>query len=309
MGKIAFVFSGQGAQYPGMGKELYDNIAVSREIFDKADSLKPGLMKMCFEGDAKELAETKNTQPCMFTMEMAAARALEEKGVKADAVAGFSLGEIAAITYGGLVNFEEGLRLVSLRGKFMQEDITRVDSGMVAVVKLSPEKVDELAAKYEKVFPVNYNGPMQVSVAGLNDQLDEFIKDVKEAGGRAIPIRVRGGFHSEFVEAAAASFGEALESFDLKAPRLTVYSDYTALPYEGDYKELLSKQICNPVRWHNIVTNMIENGFDIFIEIGPGKTLSGLISKINGKVTCLQVEDVASLAKTVETLRGTNMVV
>lgn len=302
MGKIAFVFSGQGAQYPGMGKELYDNIAVSKEVFDKADSLKPGLMNMCFAGDAEELAETKNTQPCMFTMEMAAAKALEEKGVKPEAVAGFSLGEIAAITYGGLVSFEEGLELVSLRGKFMQEDITKVDSGMVAVVKLSPDKVDELAVKYEKVFPVNYNGPAQVSVAGLKDQLDEFARDVKEAGGRALPIKVKGGFHSEFVADAAANFGEALKSFDLKAPKLTVYSDYTAEPYEGDYRELLSKQICNPVRWHNIITNMIENGFDTFIEIGPGKTLTGLISKINGEVTCLQVEDLASLAKTVEAL-------
>lgn len=302
MGKIAFVFSGQGAQYPGMGKELYDNIAVSKEIFDKADSLKSGLMNMCFAGDAEELAETKNTQPCMFTMEMAAAKALEEKGVKPSAVAGFSLGEIAAITYGGIVSFEDGLELVSLRGKFMQEDITKVDSGMVAVVKLSPEKVDELAAKYEKVFPVNYNGPAQVSVAGLKEQLDEFAKDVKEAGGRALPIKVKGGFHSEFVADAAANFGEALKNFDLKAPALTVYSDYTAQPYEGDYRDLLSKQICNPVRWHNIVANMIEDGFDTFIEIGPGKTLTGLISKINGEVTCLQVEDLTSLAKTVEAL-------
>ncbi len=302
MGKIAFVFSGQGAQYPGMGKELYDNVLVSKEIFDKADALKPGIKDMCFGGDAEELAETKNTQPCMFTMELAAARALEEKGVKPEAVAGFSLGEIAAVTYGGIVSFEEGLLLVSLRGKFMQEDIAKSDSGMVAVVKLSPDRVDELSAGYDKVFPVNYNGPAQVSVAGLKEQLDEFAKDVKEAGGRALPIKVKGGFHSEFVKDAAANFGEALKKFDLKKPWLTVYSDYTALPYEGDFKELLSKQICNPVRWHNIIINMIEDGFDTFIEIGPGRTLTGLISKIDSSVTCLQVEDMASLSKTVEAL-------
>lgn len=299
MGKIAFVFSGQGAQYSGMGKELYDNKDVCRDIFDKAEAVNPGLKRMCFEGSEDELTETKNTQPCMFTMELAAAEALKEEGIIPDAVAGFSLGELAAFTYAGCVSFEEGLSLVSARGKYMQEDAGKVDSGMAAVVKLSPGKVDELCKNYENVYPVNYNGPTQVTVAGLKDQLALFSKDVKEAGGRALPLKVGGGFHSEFVKTASERFGEKLKDYDVKNAEITIYSDYTGKPYEGDYKELLTKQICNPVRWQGIVENMIESGFDTFVEIGPGKTLCGLISKINADVKVLHVEDLTSLSEVI----------
>lgn len=303
MGKIAFVFSGQGAQYPGMGKELYDNKNVCREIFDKAEAVKTGLIRMCFEGTEAELVQTKNTQPCIFAMELAAAAALKEAGIIPDAVAGFSLGELAAFTYAGCVGLEEGLELVSARGEFMQADAQQVDSGMAAVVKLSPDTVDALCAKYEKVYPVNYNGPTQVTVAGLKDQLEQFSKDVKEAGGRALPLKVGGGFHSEFVKTAAERFGEKLGQYEIKSAALTMYSDYTGFPYEGNYKELLTKQICNPVRWQTIVENMIADGFDTFIEIGPGKTLCGLISKINSKVKVLHVEDVAGLSETIAEVR------
>ncbi len=299
MGKIAFVFSGQGAQYPGMGKELYENKNVCKEVFDKAETVNPGLIKMCFEGTEADLAQTKNTQPCMFTMELAAAAALKAEGIVPDAVAGFSLGELAAFTYAGCVSFEEGLELVSARGELMQEDAQKVDSGMAAVVKLSSDVVDALCNKYPHVYPVNYNGPTQITVAGLKDELAEFSKDVKEAGGRALPLKVGGGFHSEFVKTASESFGEKLSDYDIKNTEITMYSDYTGRPYEGDYKELLTKQICNPVRWQTIVEDMIANGFDTFVEIGPGKTLCGLISKINSEVKVLHVEDMASLSEVV----------
>ncbi len=299
MGGIAFVFSGQGAQYSGMGKDLFDNVPEAAEVFNKLDGIRPETSKQCFEGSKEDLSQTENTQPCMFAVELAAAAALEAAGVKCSMTAGFSLGEIAALTHSKAVSLEDGFRLVCLRGKFMQEASEQVDGGMVAVIKLEASQVEELCSKYEHVYPVNYNCPGQISVAGLKSELSEFSSDVKTAGGRAIPIRVKGIFHSPFMAEAAEKFGNALEGFDVSAPAIPLYSDYTADIYNNDYKMLLSKQICNPVKWQTIIENMIDKGVDTFIEIGPGKTLCGLISKINKEVRTFNVEDSESLSNTV----------
>lgn len=299
MGGIAFVFSGQGAQYSGMGKDLYENFPAAAEVFNKLDAIRPGTSKQCFEGSKEDLAQTENTQPCMFAVELAAAAALEAAGVKCSMTAGFSLGEISALTHSKAVSLGDGFRLVCLRGKFMQEASEDVDGGMVAVVKLDTTKVEELCSKYEHVYPVNYNCPGQISVAGLKSELSEFSGDVKQAGGRALPIKVKGIFHSPFMSDAAEKFGEALESFDINTAKITLYSDYTADIYDGDYKVLLSKQIFNPVKWQSIIEKMIDNGIDTFIELGPGRTLCGLISKINSEVRTFNVEDSESLNNTV----------
>ncbi|MDD6188369.1 MAG: ACP S-malonyltransferase [Clostridiales bacterium] len=301
MGKIAFVFSGQGAQYSGMGRELFEQLPECRSVFDKADALRPGTSGQCFTASAEELSETKNTQPCMFAVEMAAAAALEKAGVRADCAAGFSLGEIAALSYTGVVSFDDGFRLVCRRGELMQSDAEKVESAMAAVVKLPAEEVKRICSGLEGVYPVNYNCPGQTSVACLKDKLEELSALVKAAGGRAIPLKVKGGFHSPFMAGAAEAFGEAVRSMNVKEPEIALYSDYTAQPYSGDYAELLSRQICNPVRWQSIVENMIAGGVDTFIELGPGKTLCGLIAKINSSVRCFHVEDCASLE---ETLKG-----
>lgn len=301
MGKIAFVFSGQGAQYSGMGRELFEQLPECRSVFEKADALRPGTSGQCFTASAEELSETKNTQPCMFAVEMAAAAALEKAGVRADCAAGFSLGEIAALSYTGVVSFEDGFGLVCRRGELMQSDAEKVESAMAAVVKLPAEEVERICSGLEGVYPVNYNCPGQTSVACRKDKLEELSALVKAAGGRAIPLKVKGGFHSPFMAGAAEAFGEAVRSVNVKEPEITLYSDYTAQPYSGDYAELLSSQICNPVRWQSIVENMIADGVDTFIELGPGKTLCGLIAKINSGVCCFHVEDCASLA---ETLKG-----
>lgn len=299
MGKIAFVYSGQGAQYSGMGSKLAKASTAASRIFDWADKLRAGTSAQCFEGSLEDLSQTNNTQPCMFAVEMAATAALFENQITPDFLAGFSLGEITALTVSGAVSFEAGFDMVCRRGEFMQEASSEYDSAMAAVLKLDNKTVETLCSKYKNVYPVNYNCPGQVTTAGLKSELEEFKKDVKVAGGRVVPLRVAGGFHSPFMESASKKFGDYLKSVDINTAAIPLYSNYTALPYTGDYLELLKQQICNPVRWQEIIEHMIKEGTDIFIEIGPGKTLCGLIKKISEDVRTYHVEDDESLKETV----------
>lgn len=289
MGKIAFVFSGQGDQYPGMGKELAEKYPAAAEVFAVCDSIRPGTSKQCFSGTDEELKETANTQPCLFAMELAAAKVLAEKGVKPDAVAGFSLGEVTAVTFAGLVDEKTGFSLVCRRGELMQREAEKFDTSMAAVVKLSDTQVEEICSKYEQIYPVNFNCPGQVTVSGLSEHMPEFFAEVKTAGGRAIPLKVKGAFHSPFMNAAAADFKTELDKVAFSAPAVPVYSDMTAEVYGDNPVELLSGQICSPVRWEKVIRSMIESGVDTFIEIGPGATLTNMIKKISGEVKAVTV--------------------
>ena len=284
MGKIAFVFSGQGDQYPGMGKELCEKYPTAASVFEMCDSIRPGTSAQCFDGMEKELKETKNTQPCLFAMELATASVLAEKGITPDEVAGFSLGELVAATVSGTFDNETGFRLVCKRGELMQRDAEKYDTSMAAVVKLTPEQIQEVCDKYSGVYPVNFNCPGQITVSGLSSQMADFFADVKTAGGRAIPLKVKGAFHSPFMKEASNSFAEELAQAEVKERTVVLYSNMTAEPYSGDVVELLSKQICSPVQWEKIIRNMLSDGVDTFIEIGPGKTLTNMIKKINADV-------------------------
>lgn len=281
MGAIAFVFSGQGDQYPGMGKKLCDTYGAAAAVFHMCEVLRPGTVRQCFEGTADELKETKNTQPCLFAMEMAAAAVLMDKGIMPNAVAGFSLGEVVAATVAGIFDRETGFKLVSKRGELMQTEAEKYDTAMAAVVKLTAQQVCELTAKYDGLYPVNFNCPGNVTVSGLAKQMSAFSADVKAAGGRVLPLKVKGAFHSPFMANAAAAFGVELEKMTLSKPELTLYSNVTAQPYDADPAQLLAKQIESPVQWENIIRNMIASGMDTFIEIGPGKTLTNMIKKID----------------------------
>ncbi len=289
MGKIAFVFSGQGDQFPGMGKDLYEKYPVAKNIYDLCDEIRPNTSAQCFNGTEDELKETKNTQPCLFAMELAAASVLIEKGVAPDAVAGFSLGEVVAATVSGAFDNETGFRLVCKRGELMQREAEKFDTSMAAVVKLTPEQVQEVCGKYSDVYPVNFNCPGQITVSGLSSQMTDFFADVKAAGGRALPLKVKGAFHSPFMNEAAKAFGEELKNAEVREQTITLYSNLTAEAYGEDVAELLSAQICNPVQWEKIIRNMIAGGVDTFIEIGPGKTLTNMIKKISADVKAVGI--------------------
>lgn len=304
MGKIAFVFSGQGAQYPGMGQALCQTSPAAKAIFETAEAIRPGTMAQCFSGTKEELTITQNTQPCLYCTDLAAAAAVQESGIRADMAAGFSLGEVAALAFSGVVSISDGFSLVCKRGLFMQEAAAEYDSAMAAVVKLPNETVEALCANYEHVYPVNYNCPGQLVVAGLKKELSSFSEEVKAARGKAIPLAVGGGFHSPFMETAAERLAEVLSDFSWNPSRIPLYSNYTAQPYGTNPASLLVKQVKNPVRWQETIEAMIAGGADIFIEMGPGKTLCGLIGKISKAVRCFHVEDPETLQSTVSEVNG-----
>ena len=267
-----------------MGRELYDGNTAARAVFDMAEQIRPGTIEQIFNGTLEELTKTVNTQPAMFCVELAAAEALAAAGIMPASLAGFSLGEIAALAFSGAVGREDGFRLVIKRAELMQKASESSDAAMAAVLKLEDDSVEEICRGFDSVYPVNYNCPGQVSVAGPASELAAFGQKVKEAGGRFMPLKVSGAFHSPFMREASEGFKAALTGYDIKAPGMPLYSNMTALPYEGDPAPLLAGQICSPVLWRRTVENMIAGGTDTFIETGPGKTLSGLITRISDKV-------------------------
>jgi len=295
MGKIAFVFSGQGAQYTGMGKELYNCSPAAKAVFDMADSVREGTSAQCFEGAQEVLNRTVNTQPCVFAADLAAAAAVKEKGIIPDYVAGFSLGEIAALGFSGILSYEEAFKLVCRRGELMDISAHEREGTMVAVLKLVPQKVEEIAARFEDTYPVNYNSPAQTVVATSVQNADKLADAVKEEKGRAVKLAVSGAFHSPFMNSASIGLAQYLDGITLGTPDIPVYSNVTAQPYDGDYKELITKQVINPVQWQKTIENLVAEGVDTFIEVGVGKTLSGLIKKINADVRVFNVENKETL--------------
>lgn len=291
MGRIGFLFSGQGDQHPGMGKDLWEHFPAAAEVFARCDAIRPGTSAQCFEGTAEELKQTANTQPCLFAMELAAAAVLREKGVRPDAVAGFSLGEVTAATAAGCFDPETGFRLVCRRGALMQREAEKFDTAMAAVVRLTADQVCELCEGFPELYPVNFNCPGNTTVSGLASRMPAFSAAVKAAGGRALPLKVKGAFHSPYMADAAEDFAEELARTEMGQGSIPLYSNVTAAPYEGNGRELLAKQIASPVRWEETIRNMIAGGIDTFIEIGPGRTLTNMVGKIDPTVTAKTVTE------------------
>ncbi|WP_458862484.1 ACP S-malonyltransferase [Acidaminobacterium chupaoyuni] len=300
MGKIAFAFSGQGDQYPGMGKELYESDPAAHAVFETCEALRPGTMAQCFEGSEEELKNTANTQPCLFAMELAAAAALKRAGICPQMAAGFSLGEVAAASCAGLFGEETGFRLVCKRGELMQQAAGGQETFMAAVVKLDAETVTALCGKFRRVYAVNFNCPGQTTVSGAAEERGDFFEEVKKQGGRALPLKVSGAFHSPFMKEASEAFDAVLSKTECRAGVLPLYSNVTADVYGPDAARLLSKQICSPVRWEALVRKMIADGADTFIEIGPGKTLVNMIRKIDTSVKLYSVSELPVLLSEVK---------
>lgn len=303
MHKIAFVFSGQGAQYSGMGRSLYEYSNVAKQVFDKFEKLRPGTIEQCFNGSIEDLSQTINTQPCLFALSLAAAECFKNENVVPFAVAGFSLGEVSALTYAGAFSYEDGFKIVCKRAELMQKAAKNSEGAMLAVLKITGEKTKEISKQFKDIYPVNYNCPGQTVVAGSKASLQDFSAAVAQAGGRAMPLKVNGAFHSPFMETASNDFLNALGGFNVSKIEIPVYANSTAAPYPLEIKNTLALQMKSPVLWHKTIENMHRDGVDLFIELGAGKTLCGLISKIIPDAAVLNAEDRESYEKTISFLK------
>lgn len=311
MGKIGLIFAGQGAQYVGMGKDLYDNIDVCKEVFEIADrELGYSISEICFNGSKEELDSTENTQPAILTVSIAALKALEVNDIKADIVAGLSLGEYSALVCSGVLSFEDAVKVVKKRGKFMQEAVPQGVGGMAAILGLDREKVQEVcdvAGEKGLVKIANYNCPGQIVIAGENEALKLACEKAGEFGAkRVIELSVSGPFHTPLLKPAADKLYSELEKVQLEEMKIPVITNVTADYIEDtkEIKDILKKQVMSSVLWEDTIIRMIEDGVDTFIEVGPGKALRGFAKKINRKLNLYNVEDIKSLNKTLESLKA-----
>lgn len=286
--KHAYVFPGQGAQFSGMGKDLYENNASAKALFDKANEILGfNITDIMFGGTADELKQTKVTQPAVFLHSVILAKVL---GVKPDAVAGHSLGEFSALVAADALSFEDGLRLVAKRAMAMQMCCEQQPGGMAAILAMEDEKVEQVCAEIDGVVvAANYNCPGQLVISGADEAVDAACLKLKEAGAkRALRLPVGGAFHSPLMEPARAELARAIEEVEFHNPVCPIYQNVDAAPHTdaAEIKANLIAQLTAPVRWTQIVKNMIADGVEEFTELGPGNVLQGLIKKCdaNAKV-------------------------
>lgn len=314
--KIAFVFPGQGSQYRGMGKTVYDEYDVAKEIYQKADNVtNRNITEMCFEGTDEELLSTINQQPTIHTTEIAILNAVKSEGIEPDIAAGFSLGEYAALVCADIINFEDTVQLVSKRGKIIQDTIPQGVGKMVAIIGLDREKVEEIVKEASKIDTVecsNYNCPKNVVVSGYNDAVDKVIELANAAGAKKVsPLKVSAPFHTTLLKQAGDKMAKELEKVEIRKPKITYIPNVKAEPFDesDDQIDILNKHIWYPVRWEETVRKMVDLGVDLIVEIGPSKTLTSnnkytLDTIKNADVKLMSVETAEDIKKLKEVVKG-----
>jgi [acyl-carrier-protein] S-malonyltransferase len=307
--KIAFVFPGQGSQYIGMGKEISERFDAAKHIFlEASETLGYDVENLCFNGPVEELNKTCRTQPCILTVSIALFSVLQEKGIKPDVAAGHSLGEYSALAAAGSLNFREAVRLTEQRGKFMQEAVPEGKGLMAAILGLERNKVSEICRSLSSGYAAaaNYNCPGQIVIAGEKAAVEEAIEMCKNAGAkRAMALAVSVPSHCLLMSDASAKLAELLDTIKFKSPIIPIVNNAEAklLRSAEEIKPSLVRQLNSPLLWEDSVKTMTDSGIDTFIEVGPGKVLSGLIKRIAPEVNIFHAEGVESLEKTLSLLR------
>lgn len=308
MKELCFVFPGQGSQYVGMGRNMYEKYDKARKVFEKAsETLGYDVASLCFNGPEEELNRTTRTQPCILTVSIAIYKVLIDKGLKPSVTAGHSLGEYSALVAAGVLDLDKALILTEKRGQFMQEAVPEGKGLMAAILGLQRKEVDEicLSVRSGYVVPANYNCPGQIVIAGEKKAVEEAISLAKEAGAkRAVPLSVSVPSHCALMAEASERLAQLLKDIDFHSPSVPVVNNADALFLNNveSIKSSLVRQLNSPLLWEDSIKAIIDSGIETFVEVGPGKVLSGLIRRIDPKVNVLNVEDNASLEKTLSSL-------